>query len=81
LISSTISFKEDELYKEFNTVEEFMYHLRLNGVGALITTLGNDLYNFNIKKFFEIIGLESMKSYNNYRHGSNTKQTLFIKTI
>jgi len=50
-----------------------------NGVGALITTIGE--YHSEFINVLEQTGFEKVSTYNNYRHGSNYKQHLYIKKL
>lgn len=52
-----------------------------NGVGALITTIGQ--YHPDLMTMVENNGFEKVSEYNNYRHGSNGdyKQYLYIKKL
>ncbi len=52
-----------------------------NGVGALITTIGQ--YHPDLMTMVEDNGFEKVSEYNNYRHGENGnyKQYLYIKRL
>lgn len=64
---------DDELVK---IMQRIFQSLKDNGVGSVITMLGQNYYSTNLYKFLETIGFKSISEYNNYRHGSTYKQKL-----
>lgn len=66
-----------------NFIDNLLENLKSNGVGAVITTVGQDVNSFMVKKFLDLWKFKEVSLYNNYRHSESGryKQGLYIREL
>ena len=65
-------------------LKQFFYNLKQNGIGAIITTLGEMSFSTSKEKLLtDVLEMICVSEYNNYRHRTDGsyKQKLYIKTL
>ncbi len=78
IISNYRNIEPDKFKKLFDILNNFLVE---NGVGAIITTVGQPFYELH--EMLEKTGFVRIMEYSNYRHGhdGSYKQYLYIKQL
>ncbi|MFW5889291.1 MAG: hypothetical protein ACOC3V_01905 [bacterium] len=74
---------QDDINELVEYFENLFFNLKDDGVGSVITTIGESSYGFLTKKLFDILGFKKISEYSNYRHSSTGtyKQYLLMKEL
>lgn len=80
MFSKDLTEQEQKTLKE--VAEVVLKVLRNSGVGALITTLGDNIYmDTAMIQIIDAFKMEKISSYVNYRHSENYIQSLFLRVL